>query len=226
MPEGTNIEVAQILTESETDAKKATRHQAIEILEAIVLALVAIATAWSGLQSARWDGHQAVLYGTSVKLRVEAAVAATEGGQQRLMDVVTFNSWIEAIHAKNEPLAALYIRRFSPEYRSAFEAWLKTLPFENPSAPAGPAFMPGYHNVLLEESARLNGEAAGAFAEGTEARAIAERYVRVTVFLATVLFLIALSQRFHSRRVRVGLVAVAAVLLTASLVSLATYPRL
>jgi len=226
MPEGTNIEVAQILTESETRAKKEAHHQLVEILEAIVLALVAIATAWSGLQSARWDGHQARLYGTSVTLRVEAGLAATEGGQQRLMDVATLNSWIEATHVKNESLSALYIRRFSPEFRSAFEAWLKTRPFENPSAPAGPAFMPGYHNVLLEEAARLNSEAAGAFAEGTEARAIAERYVRVTVFLATVLFLIALSQRFHSRRVRVGLLAVAVVLLAASLVSVAMYPRL
>ena len=226
MPEATNIEVAQILTESETDAKKAARHQLVEILEAVVLSLVAIATAWSGLQSARWDGHQAILYGTSVKLRVDAAVAATEGGQQRLMDVATFNSWIEAIEAKNEPLAALFVRRYSPDYRSAFEAWLKTLPFDNPSAPAGPAFMPEYHNVLLEESARLNGEAADAFAEGTQARTIAERYVRVTMFLATVLFLIALSQRFHSGKVRLGLLAVAVVLLTAALVSLATYPRL
>jgi hypothetical protein len=226
MPEGTNIEVAQILTESETAAKKAAHHQFVEILEAIVLALVAIATAWSGLQSSRWDGHQARLYGTSVTLRVEAALAATEGGQQRLMDVATLNSWIEAIHVKNESLSALYVRRFSPEYRSAFEAWLKTRPFETPAAPAGPAFMPGYHNVLLEESARLNGEAAGAFAEGTEARTVAERYVRVTVFLATVLFLIALSQRFRSRSARVGLLAVAAVLLTAALVSLASYPRL
>lgn len=226
MPEGTNIEVAQMLTESETDAKKAARHQLVEILEAVVLSLVAIATAWSGLQSARWDGHQARLYGTSVTLRVEAAVAATEGGQQRLLDVVTFNEWNEAIHTKDEPLAVLYIRRFSPEYRSAFEAWLKTGPFDNPAAPAGPAFMPEYHNALLEESARLNGEAAVAFTEGTEARAIAERYVRVTVFLATVLFLIALSQRFQSRKVRVGLLAVAVVLLTAALGSLATYPRL
>jgi hypothetical protein len=41
-----------------------------------------------------------------------------------------------------------------------------------------------------------------------------------------VLFLIALSQRFHSRKVRVGLLAVAVVLLAAALGSLATYPRL
>jgi hypothetical protein len=34
----------------------------IEILEVTVLALVAIATAWSGYQATQWGGRQAVLY--------------------------------------------------------------------------------------------------------------------------------------------------------------------
>ena len=44
----------------------------LEIVEAIVLAMVAIATAWSGYQSARWDGLQDELYAKSSRLRVEA----------------------------------------------------------------------------------------------------------------------------------------------------------
>ena len=38
----------------------------IEILEAIILALVALATAWSGFQAAQWNGHQAELYGEAI----------------------------------------------------------------------------------------------------------------------------------------------------------------
>jgi len=41
----------------------------IEILEAVILALVALATAWSGFQAAQWDGHQAELYGEANLLR-------------------------------------------------------------------------------------------------------------------------------------------------------------
>ena len=40
-------------------------EELIEIVEVIVLALVAIATAWSGYQAARWDGQQSLLYGTA-----------------------------------------------------------------------------------------------------------------------------------------------------------------
>jgi hypothetical protein len=157
---------------------------------------------------------------------VEAAVAATEGGQRRLLDVVTFNTWIEAHEKKNDRLAALYVHRFSSEYRLAFEAWLKTDPFSKPNAPAGPMWMPEYHNALLARSDELNQKATDTFAEGTEARHTADRYVRVTVVLATILFLVALAQRFRLRHVRVGLFIVTAALMLYALASVATYPRL
>ena len=49
----------------------------IEILEAIVLAVVAVVTAWSGFRSAKWDGVSAREYATSSRLR-------SEGGKQQL----------------------------------------------------------------------------------------------------------------------------------------------
>src|SRR5262249_14610123 len=146
-----------------------------------------------------WDGRQAFLYGNSSRLRVEAGIAATEGGQQRLLDVMIFNEWLKAYEANDGKLAASYIRRVSPEYRVAFDAWLKTDPFNRQDAHPSPSFMPEYHNSLLEKSAELDKEATAAFTEGTHAREISERYVRGTVLLATVLFLIALAQRFKLR---------------------------
>jgi len=221
-----NIEIAHKLAESEGDPSKTSHVALLEIAEATVLALIAVATAWSGYHAAKWDGHQAFLYGTATRLRVEAAVDATEGGQQRLMDVVTFNTWIEAHETKDEKLAAIYLRRFSPEYRVAFDAWLKTEPFRNADDLPGPTFMPEYHNALLEKSAKANKEASTAFTEGTEAREISEKYVRGTVLLATILFLVALAQRFKIRKVRVGLLLVAAALMLYALANVATYPRL
>jgi hypothetical protein len=118
------------------------------------------------------------------------------------------------------------VRRFSPEYRVAFEAWLKTKPFTNRDAPAGPIWMPQYHNALLKRAAQLNQDAAEAFAEGTTARETADNYVRGTVLLATVLFLIALAQRFKLRQARLGLVGVAVILMVYAVAAVVTYPRL
>ena len=220
-----NVEVAHTLTDH--DHRRSRRWEDItEIFEAIALGLVAVATAWSGYQAAQWDGRQALLYGRSSTVRIEADEQLTLGGQQRLLDVSTFNTWIQAESSGDSELADLYVRRFSPEYRVAFYAWLETNPFENSGAPPGPSFMPEYDNALLEEGAALNARANVLFDEGTEARETSEQYVRLTVLLATVLFLIALSQRFKVRGVRIGLLVVAVALFTYDVVSIAGLPRL
>jgi len=227
MPEDLNVELAHKLSEQEHEERQKRRwEEIVEIFEALVLAMVAIATAWSGYQAAKWDGQQAFEYGTSSRLRVEAGVAASEGGQQRLLDVSTFNTWIQAKTQGNEQLAALYVRRFSPAFKVAFEAWLATDPLHDPNAPAGPSFMPEYHNELLAKADRLNAEASAAFERGTHDREIAEQYVRETVLFATVLFLIALSQRFKLRNVRIAVLVVAGLLVFAGFAGLVAYRKL
>ena len=192
----------------------------------LVLAVAAIATAWSGYQAARGDGRQSVLYGQSSRDRFQADAASTLGGQELVADSSMFNAWLQARGADDPRLQALFARRFTPEYRSAFQAWLKTRPFTNPAAPAGPAYMPQYRNRQLEEARRLNDRASAAFAEGTEARETADTYVRVTVLFALVLFLVAVGQRFRLRGVRIATIAMALALFTFSFYDIATLPRL
>jgi hypothetical protein len=74
-PGGSNIEVAQILSEHK-GSREPVGHALLEIIEALVLAVVAISTAWSGYQAELWAGHQSELYGQASKLRVEAEGAA------------------------------------------------------------------------------------------------------------------------------------------------------
>ena len=172
MPEEMNIEAAYALSErgGHASEKQRRRRELGEILEIVILATVAVATAWSGYQAARWDGRQALLYGESTTMRIEADEAATLGGQQRLLDVSTFNTWIEARAQGQDQIADLYVERFSPEFRVAFDAWLQTMPFSDSDAPPGPSFMPEYHNEQIEHAAELNRQANEAFERGTEAR--------------------------------------------------------
>lgn len=228
MPEGMNVEVAHTLSEKEhrEPGHGGRGKEASEIVEVILLAIVAIATAWSGYQAARWDGRQAFLYGTASRQRIEADAAVTVGGQQKLLDVTTFNTWIAAQQGGDHEVADLYVRRFSPEFRVAFDAWLATHPFSNPQAPPGPGFMPEYHNALAEQGATLNETAGVTFEAGTAARENADRYVRQTVLLATVLFLVAVAQRFTYRAVRRTAGAIAAVLMIIAIAGIATLPRI
>jgi hypothetical protein len=62
-----------------------------EVITAIMLGVVAIATAWSGFQAARWDGEQAAKYVQASDLRVESARYSTQAGHVVLYDTGFFN---------------------------------------------------------------------------------------------------------------------------------------
>jgi hypothetical protein len=227
MPEQMNVEVAHKLSEREETAREKRRwEEVIEILEVALLALAAIATAWSGYQAARGDGQQSVLYSDASVDRVQANTAATLGQQRLAADGAMFSAWLEARAANNAQLQAMLVRRFSPEYRTAFAAWLATEPFTNPAAPPGPGYLPEYHNPQMEQAEKLNEQAATLEKAGTEARHTAEEYVRATVLFALVLFLVAVGQRFRLRGVRIATIMMAFGLFTYALYDLATLPRL
>src|SRR6516225_10043222 len=167
MPEaaGSNIEVAHHLTEH-VGPPESRAHEILEIAEAVVLAIVAISTAWSGYQAALWTGHQAELYGLASRYRVQAEGAATVANQERLYNASTVVEWLKAEANGQKKLSDLFERRFLPEFLPAFESWKKTDPLNNPKALPGPFFMPDYRSAKSEEAAKLSEQATATFERG------------------------------------------------------------
>jgi hypothetical protein len=229
MPEhSANVEIAHHIGDHAEAAKAEPgqrREEILEIAQAVLLALVAIATAWSGYQAARWDSDSAQLYGQSSHLRTLSAQHETKAGQLFLFDTTTFDFWLDATVRGETQLAMIYEVRFRPEYRVAFDAWMKLDPLNNPAAPPGPSFMPEYKVSEADLAANFDTQATAAFDGASEARDNGDEYVRLTVFLAAVLFLIAVSQRFRIFSVRVGVLGVALVLLAYSIFALASLPH-
>jgi hypothetical protein len=203
-----------------------SRLEVIEIIEALILALVAVATAWSGYQAAKWAGNRAEDYAKASRLRVSAEGLVTLAGQERIYDSDTFNSWLAAKLDGKSQAAEFFERRFRDEYRPAFTAWLKTDPFNNTRAPPGPIFMPDYHNAKHEQFLGLNKEAVEMADQGTRSGETGDKYVRITVLLATVLLITAIGQRFHFKAVRVAFMILAFLLLCLPLWQLLTLPRI
>jgi hypothetical protein len=226
MPEGTNVEIAHRLSEHAEEPRRKRWEELFEIVEVVLLAMVAIATAWSGYQAAKWDGRQALLYGMASTERFQADAAATAGGQELVANVSLLNTWLQAHAAGDAQLQSVIARRFTPDYRAAFDAWLALDPFHNESAPPGPGYMPQFHNPSLDEGKRLNADAAAKFNEGTEAREIADLYVRDTVLFASILFVVAIAQRFKIRGARVAANLVGLALLFYTLIGMSSRPRL
>jgi hypothetical protein len=223
-----NVEVAHKLSEQEeSEQRRKQRWEEIaEVIEVLILAIAAIATAWSGFQASKWDGRQSVLYGQSTRQRFLASDASTRGGQMLVADSAMFTGWLQARAAGDTQLEAIFVARFTPDYRQAFDEWLKTNPFHNSSAPPGPAYMPTYENPELVKAEQLNSDAEAKFEQGTKSGETADRYVRLTVLFALVLFLVAAGQRFKQRPVRIAANVLAFGLLIFTLVYVIILPRL
>ncbi len=225
MPEG--LAAPEVGKEIEHHSRHTTREQRDRILsiaEAVLLSLVALLAGWSGYAAAKWSTESRVALAEALAAQTEANRGNLEALELRNFDSSTFEAWFAAYTAGSEPAMALAERRFRPEFRTAFDAWRATNPESNPQAPPGPSYMPQYRQPQLARAARLDREADAAFAEGVEAGERSDDYVRTTVFLATVLFLVGISTQFPLRGVRYGLVAVGAVLLVFSVVQLAQLP--
>jgi len=72
----------------------------------------------------------------------------------------------------------------------------------------------------------LNNQASAKFQEGNHAGPVSDNYVRITVFLAAVLFLVGIGSTFKLHGVRYALIALGSVLLIVTLVLILHQPVL
>ena len=101
-------------------------------LATVLLALAAVATAWSSYQATRWNGEQAKAASRANALRIEAARAASLAEAETEVDVATFIAWVDATAVDDDDLAQFYLDRFRSEFRPAFDAWVATDPLDEP----------------------------------------------------------------------------------------------
>lgn len=229
MPEGLSAsEVGQEIAAHRKHAAahgRSERHdRRVSIVEAVLLSIVAVIAAYSGFAAAKWSTESSVSLARASTLRSMANRADAQAIQTRTFDSVSFNAWFTAFISGNVRGEQLAIRRLRPGYRPAFFAWLATNPDHNPRAPAGPAYMPQYVIPQQQAADRLDRQADASFAKGESAGSTSDKYVRDTVFLATVLFLAGISSHFRLRQARYGILGVAVVLLGFSVVQLLGLP--
>lgn len=217
-------EVGKEIAAHATQAQPERADRLLSIAEAVLLAVVALLAGWSGYAAAKWSTESRVSLAEALTARTKANRANLEAMSLRTFDSSTFEAWFAAYTAGNAQAMALAARRFRPEFRVAFDAWRATRPETNPGAPHGPTYMKEYRQPGLARATALDEEADEAFAHGASAGATADDYVRTTVFLAIVLFLVGISAHFPLRAARYGLITVGGVLLLVSVVQLARLP--
>ena len=191
-----------------------------------MLALVALLAAYTGFASAKWNTESSVRLAKASAARTEANRAALNAQDLRNFDSTTFNTWFTAYVAGNSTAEDVAIRRFRPAFTVAFDAWLATDPFTNAKAPPGPTYMRQYKQPQLALSAALDTKATQDYTLGVQAGSNADNYIRDTIYLATILFLIGISGHFRFIRIRVALVSLGGLMMILAIVEIATSPAI
>jgi hypothetical protein len=198
--------------------------QRLEVLATMLLAVAAVATAWSGYQATRWNGEQAKASSTTNAIRIEAARAQGLSQAQTQIDVATFTQWVDAYAREETQLADFYFKRFRQEFRPAVDAWLATRPLKNPNAPLTPFAMPQYKLAATAEAKRLDAEAELSAATVRRDIQRASNYILGVVLFSVSLFFAGMSTKLGNTRLRTLTLAVGCVVFLGTFIWIATSP--
>jgi hypothetical protein len=197
----------------------------LEILATFVLTFGSVVAAWSANQAALWGSDQASSYTSAGAKRTEATRAENRAGILAQIDNATFDNYAEAVNAGDQQLASFYERRFRPEFRPAFDAWLATKPRQNPNAPPSPLEMPEYQLADAKLSADLTNQAEALFKRGETANLNGRLYATNSFLTALALFFAGLAPRFTWRPLKIVVVVLALLMLLWAVGNAALYPR-
>jgi len=196
----------------------------MEIVTVVILAVAALATAWSGYQASLWDGIQSSNYTQASGSRTNAAQQRTAANQFRLADLSVFENYIDALLEENEEVADFYFQRFRDEFRVGYDAWIALDPLTNPDAPPSPFAMDEYQVSQDTEAEQLENRADELFSEGEDANTVSDVYTLTTLLFAAVLFFAAISERFEYVKAQVILLVIAGIGLVAGITIAAGQP--
>jgi hypothetical protein len=190
----------------------------------VLLAVAAVATAWSSYQATRWNGEQTKAGAKTNAIRLDAVRAQGLAEAQTQVDVATFTQWVDAYARDEKTLTTFYFDRFREEFKPAVNAWIATRPLRTEGAPLTPFTMPEYQLAAADEAERLDAEAEASAATVRENIQRASNYVLGVVLFAVALFFAGMSTKLGAQRLRVITVALGCVIFLGTAIWIATFP--
>ena len=197
----------------------------VQVTEAALLAVITIMAAWSGFAAAAYGTESRVAFAESANLETDADAKAIQSNEVQNFDEFAFFAWLQAYSSGDASAVSFAEQRFQPNLEIAFDAWMKTNPETNLQAPATPFEMEEYERPLLEESNALQIKASASAEEGVEKGILSDKYIRLTVLLAGVLFLVGIGSTFTMVSLRYGLISVGLALLVIAVINLVGLPQ-
>lgn len=199
----------------------------IDLAYAAILGLTVVITAWCGYQHELWSSALTFELKAANTAHREFTTAELKERQSSMIDAITFNGYLYAVSNHDQKLIDYYKNSFRPEMKVAFDAWLKTNPFNNTEEKSTTPFnMSEYMRSL--DSDKVNNFLQIADEKSQNAdnmSSIASNYVFSTAMYASVSFLVGIGRVFASKKMQVIFLVMGAIVFsTATVVMFATIP--
>jgi hypothetical protein len=208
----------------EADGAFSTRGTRLELAATVLLAVAAVATAWSSYQATRWNGEQATAASQTNGIRIEAARAESEALAETQVDIALFIQWVDANAGDDAELADFYASRFRGEFQPAFDAWLATDPLRNVDAPASPFALPEYRTEAEAQAAEYDRQSEISAAVVRRNIVRASNYVLAVVLFAVALFFAGISTKLVNERLRLAMLLVGWTVFLGAVTWIASFP--
>jgi Tfp pilus assembly protein PilE len=202
----------------------------LELIIAILLGVVSIATAYASFQAALYGSKMDAAYATGNAQATEAESLYLEGNQQFVQDTQVFNqlSLLQVQITAGDALAqeqydTLYFQGVSDEFGAAIErAAAQTA--ADPEYFYSPVDDEDYQNFLFSPWNDKKMESVATTAEGDTFNSFGDRLTLYTVLMSVSLFLLGISALVRQRRTQLVLVATGVVISGVAIVLTATVP--
>ncbi len=199
----------------------------IELVATVILSLAVILAAFSAYQASLWGGVQSSQAGQYTAKLTRWSDVTTLLTAQTANDSQMMSSWLVMAASNNEAGMHVLEDRFAASLKPAFEAWLATAP-DGEIPPGLPQDLPEYregNSDALELRSQLFIDANDAGAAAAEANAASDKYVFMTVIMASIMFFAGVGTKLRRRRMRIAMLAIAGVFFSAGLVTILSLPR-
>ncbi len=218
--QGTNV--ATVENGADAQSRYERLEARLELIAVILLGLAATATAWAAFQGGQYDGQMLTAFTEANLNLTDANAYYSEGTQTYIEDELIFLRYVEAVTEDDIELAA-YLREslMSDQLFAAIEWWeTDGAEFDTPFVEENPNYVIESY-VLADELAAATDES---FAAGEEAKTTGDTNNLITFLLAAALFVLGIATSFKVLPVRIGLIAIGAVIFAGSTVWMLTLP--
>jgi len=202
----------------------------VELVIAILLGVVSIATAYASFQGALYDGQSADKNNIAIAQSTEAESLYLEGNQQFMQDTSVFNdlSVLKVSIDNGDEIAQqqydqLYFQGVSEDFGAAIER-AQAQTDADPEFFYSPLDDEEYQNVLFSSYADKSAEAEKSKAAGDELGAQSDRLTLYTVLMAISLFLLGIAALVSQRRTQFVLMGTGVVISAVSIVLMLMIP--